>query len=272
MGRARWKLDALCLSSSWVEKQAGRIRRPWFAWLEGQPSFDDAFRGHSPRFTSFAHVYASSSIPRDERYELRESDEFCGTNGAPSFCEGSSRDDFSLLSTWRALTGAQFLRETGVVSGRWRFANGAHGSEQAICCPPSQQSPPFQGGRGGSWRAGGALTNARWQKQGYFGAQRAALPSAPSLHFSSCATSSEDAFHELADEVLHHLQEKIDELTDAVDLEGAEVDYSQGVLTIRLGPELGTFVINKQTPNRQIWFSSPVSGPARFDWIAEEEA
>lgn len=39
----------------------------------------------------------------------------------------------------------------------------------------------------------------------------------------------------------------------------------QGVLTVRLG-ELGTYVINKQTPNRQIWMSSPVSGPMRYDW------
>lgn len=39
----------------------------------------------------------------------------------------------------------------------------------------------------------------------------------------------------------------------------------QGVLTLRLG-DLGTYVINKQTPNRQIWMSSPLSGPVRYDW------
>jgi hypothetical protein len=32
----------------------------------------------------------------------------------------------------------------------------------------------------------------------------------------------------------------------------------QGVLTVALGGEKGTFVVNKQTPNRQIWLSSPV--------------
>ena len=37
------------------------------------------------------------------------------------------------------------------------------------------------------------------------------------------------------------------------------------MLTVRLG-ELGTYVINKQTPNRQIWMSSPISGPVRYDW------
>jgi frataxin len=39
----------------------------------------------------------------------------------------------------------------------------------------------------------------------------------------------------------------------------------QGVLTVRLG-DMGTYVINKQTPNRQIWMSSPLSGPVRYDW------
>ena len=32
----------------------------------------------------------------------------------------------------------------------------------------------------------------------------------------------------------------------------------QGVLTIRLGGDRGTFVVNKQTPNRQVWLASPV--------------
>jgi len=26
-------------------------------------------------------------------------------------------------------------------------------------------------------------------------------------------------------------------------------------------------VLNKQTPNKQIWWSSPVSGPIRFEWV-----
>lgn len=39
----------------------------------------------------------------------------------------------------------------------------------------------------------------------------------------------------------------------------------EGVLTIGLGSH-GTYVLNKQAPNKQIWSSSPVSGPARYDW------
>lgn len=29
----------------------------------------------------------------------------------------------------------------------------------------------------------------------------------------------------------------------------------------------GTYVINKQPPNHQIWLSSPITGPKRFDWV-----
>lgn len=39
-----------------------------------------------------------------------------------------------------------------------------------------------------------------------------------------------------------------------------------GVMTIS-HPSKGEYVINKQPPNKQIWLSSPVSGPKRFDWV-----
>lgn len=32
----------------------------------------------------------------------------------------------------------------------------------------------------------------------------------------------------------------------------------------------GTYVINKQPPNQQIWISSPFSGPARFGYSPDE--
>ena len=38
-----------------------------------------------------------------------------------------------------------------------------------------------------------------------------------------------------------------------------------GVLSINMG-DLGTFVLNIQAPNRQIWLSSPISGPARYNF------
>jgi len=36
-------------------------------------------------------------------------------------------------------------------------------------------------------------------------------------------------------------------------------------------PNSGTYVINKQPPNKQIWLSSPISGPKRYDWVVTGE-
>ena len=43
-----------------------------------------------------------------------------------------------------------------------------------------------------------------------------------------------------------------------------------GVLTL-VFPPIGTYVINKQPPNKQIWLSSPISGPKRYDWVVMNE-
>lgn len=32
-------------------------------------------------------------------------------------------------------------------------------------------------------------------------------------------------------------------------------------------PSIGIYVINKQPPNKQIWLSSPKTGPKRYDWV-----
>lgn len=52
------------------------------------------------------------------------------------------------------------------------------------------------------------------------------------------------------------LEEKHDDL---------ETELASGVLTIKFERSNKSWVINKQTPNRQIWVSSPLSGPARFE-------
>ncbi|EXB62335.1 Frataxin [Morus notabilis] len=81
----------------------------------------------------------------------------------------------------------------------------------------------------------------------------------------------EGEFHRLADSTIHDLQEKFEEYGDLVQVDGFDIDYGNEVLTLKLG-ELGTYVLNKQTPNRQIWLSSPVSGPYRFDWDPSAQA
>jgi frataxin len=44
-----------------------------------------------------------------------------------------------------------------------------------------------------------------------------------------------------------------------------DMTYSDGVLNIYM-IDKRTFVLNKQTPNMQIWLSSPISGPQRFEF------
>ena len=38
-------------------------------------------------------------------------------------------------------------------------------------------------------------------------------------------------------------------------------------MTVDFGEEVGTYVINKQPPNKQIWLSSPKTGPKRYDYV-----
>ncbi|KAJ3603785.1 hypothetical protein NHX12_028526 [Muraenolepis orangiensis] len=77
---------------------------------------------------------------------------------------------------------------------------------------------------------------------------------------------SEAVYEKLAEETLDSLLDFFEDLADE-SFTGSDYDvvYSSGVLTVRLG-EHGTYVINKQTPNKQIWLSSPTSGPKRYDW------
>ncbi|XP_075955195.1 frataxin, mitochondrial isoform X4 [Anarhichas minor] len=78
---------------------------------------------------------------------------------------------------------------------------------------------------------------------------------------------SEGAYDKLAEETMDALTDYFEDLMDEA-FTGADYDvvYSSGVLTVKVGRDHGTYVINKQTPNRQIWLSSPTSGPKRYDW------
>ncbi|CAI9769760.1 unnamed protein product [Fraxinus pennsylvanica] len=67
----------------------------------------------------------------------------------------------------------------------------------------------------------------------------------------------EEKYHMLANSTIHDLIEKLEEYGDSLEIDGFDVDYGNEVLTLKLG-SLGTYVINKQTPNRQIWMSSPL--------------
>lgn len=43
------------------------------------------------------------------------------------------------------------------------------------------------------------------------------------------------------------------------------------MLTVNFGKTYGSYVINRQTPNRQIWLSSPTSGPKRYDFVMSDQ-
>jgi frataxin len=89
-------------------------------------------------------------------------------------------------------------------------------------------------------------------------------------------------YHNVADETLHSIQDAVEDyfedhfdagVTEKKDVEEEdipEVNYASGVLTIYLPPH-GTYVINKQTPNQQIWWSSPISGPRRYEYHEKME-
>ncbi|KAM0264677.1 hypothetical protein ACHAQJ_000502 [Trichoderma viride] len=82
------------------------------------------------------------------------------------------------------------------------------------------------------------------------------------------ADLSDEEYHELSNEYLNDLLEKFETLQD----NGAAIDveYSSGVMTITVGNK-GIYVINKQPPNKQIWLSSPISGPKRYDFCVASE-
>ncbi|KAK4881861.1 hypothetical protein RN001_005180 [Aquatica leii] len=80
-------------------------------------------------------------------------------------------------------------------------------------------------------------------------------------------------YEKVCEETLESLADYFEEIVEnAHHLNSADVTYSSGVLTINFGKPYGTYVINRQTPNRQIWLSSPTSGPKRYDYNIEQNS
>ncbi|XP_039317469.1 frataxin, mitochondrial isoform X1 [Saimiri boliviensis] len=74
----------------------------------------------------------------------------------------------------------------------------------------------------------------------------------------------ETTYERLAEETLDSLAEFFEDLADKpYTFEDYDVSFGSGVLTVKLGGDLGTYVINKQTPNKQIWLSSPSRSGSR---------
>lgn len=94
------------------------------------------------------------------------------------------------------------------------------------------------------------------------------LPSLSGLQRSSFRTTSRlfeisaNEYEKVSKRTLDSLCEYFETILE--NSESADVNLSDGVLTVKLGNDLGTYVINKQSPNKQIWLSSPLSGPKRW--------
>ncbi|EZA53409.1 hypothetical protein DMN91_004709 [Ooceraea biroi] len=90
----------------------------------------------------------------------------------------------------------------------------------------------------------------------------------PALPYSTQYELSSVQYEKICDETLDSLTEYFEELVEAAaHLPDADVAYGDGVLTVKFGEPHGTYVINRQTPNKQIWLSSPKSGPKRYDFM-----
>lgn len=80
------------------------------------------------------------------------------------------------------------------------------------------------------------------------------------------AEISLNEYQKASDSTLEELSDKLDLILDDRYDQGADVSLNNGVLTVTVDED-NTYVINKQTPNKQIWLSSPLSGPKRFDFL-----
>ncbi|KAG5440476.1 hypothetical protein PCK2_000504 [Pneumocystis canis] len=77
-------------------------------------------------------------------------------------------------------------------------------------------------------------------------------------------------YHQLADTTIEKILDALEQMQDNYPEKVIEIEYSQDVLTLDLGYH-GTYVLNKQSYSKQIWVSSPISGPKRYDWVPSKD-
>jgi frataxin len=126
-----------------------------------------------------------------------------------------------------------------------------------------QVSPLFRGSQ---------LTSPRYHvPREHVLSQRRLLSTDDPSSSSSSLLATEREFHDVADETLEGLQDAVEQALESSGIqEQFEINLANGVLTLVLPPH-GTWVINKQTPNRQLWWSSPISGPRRYEYDENDE-
>ncbi|KAF9544617.1 Mitochondrial chaperone Frataxin [Mortierella hygrophila] len=100
-------------------------------------------------------------------------------------------------------------------------------------------------------------------------------PSSPEPTYTT-SDLSEDDYHTASDASMERMVEYFEDLGDEYEIPGYDVEYQvssckkSGVMTLKLGDK-GTYVVNKQPPNKQLWLSSPTSGPKRYDFDAQHK-
>lgn len=139
---------------------------------------------------------------------------------------------------------------TGSTIGSGSAASLLRGCE-AACTPSSARA----------WPVVDALSMAC-----FFSTAASAPPADQKPPAASTQPMPEAAFHALADATLNSIENAVGAALEDL-VEGFDGSHAMGVLTLWLGSK-GTFVLNKQTPNRQLWWSSPLSGPRRYVWDA----
>ncbi|KER24777.1 hypothetical protein T265_07662 [Opisthorchis viverrini] len=83
---------------------------------------------------------------------------------------------------------------------------------------------------------------------------------------------SNSEYESLSNETLDKLAEVFDSLGEKYNLDkDYDVEHAYGVLKVYFGAGIGTYIINRQAPNKQLWLSSPRSGPKRYDFIRSRD-
>ncbi|XP_055333274.1 frataxin, mitochondrial-like [Paramacrobiotus metropolitanus] len=112
----------------------------------------------------------------------------------------------------------------------------------------------------------GSLVNCFSRSGKSSGSLFSSFTGAPKTPGSGSTEMTEKMYNEIADHSLDELTALFEEIGDTQQCHPEyDVTLANGVLTVKIQPG-ETYVINKQSPNRQIWLSSPLSGPKRYDY------
>jgi len=113
------------------------------------------------------------------------------------------------------------------------------------------------------------LRRANYQPSLHLLLPRQLLASLPTRKFSGgsivTTSTSKEVFEQQYERVFGILDERLSE-SDDLDIAELEVELtSDGVLKVSL-EDVGTWVLNKHSVTRQMWLSSPISGPNKYNF------